>query len=61
MAVIQNTKGNFLRVKCMDCGNQQVVFDRAASVVQCIICGKTLVKPKGGKSQITSQIVEVLD
>ncbi|MDZ4171163.1 MAG: 30S ribosomal protein S27e [Methanobacteriaceae archaeon] len=61
MAVIQNTNGNFLRVKCMDCGNQQVVFDRAASVVQCIICGKTLVKPKGGKSQITSQIVEVLD
>jgi small subunit ribosomal protein S27e len=59
--VFQNTKGNFLRVKCMDCGNQQVVFDRAASVVQCIICGKTLVKPKGGKSQITSQIVEVLD
>ncbi|HSO25067.1 MAG TPA: 30S ribosomal protein S27e [Methanobacteriaceae archaeon] len=58
---LQNTKGNFLRVKCMDCGNQQVVFDRAASVVQCIICGKTLVKPKGGKSQITSQIVEVLD
>ena len=61
MAVIQNTNGNFLRVKCMDCGNQQVVFDRAASVVQCIICGKTLVKPKGGKSQITSKIVEVLD
>jgi small subunit ribosomal protein S27e len=61
MAVFQNTKGNFLKVKCMDCGNQQVVFDRAASVVQCIICGKTLVKPKGGKSQITSQIVEVLD
>lgn len=58
---LQNTKGNFLKVKCMDCGNQQVVFDRAASVVQCIICGKTLVKPKGGKSQITSQIVEVLD
>lgn len=61
MATFQNTKGNFLKVKCMDCGNQQVVFDRAASVVQCIICGKTLVKPKGGKSQITSQIVEVLD
>jgi small subunit ribosomal protein S27e len=61
MAVFRNPKSNFLRVKCVDCGNQQVVFDRAASVVQCIICGKTLVKPKGGKSQITAQIVEVLD
>ena len=61
MVVFQNTKSNFLRVKCLDCGNQQIVFDRAASNVQCIICGKTLVKPKGGKSQITAQIVEVLD
>ncbi|GAB6055367.1 30S ribosomal protein S27e [Methanobacterium alkalithermotolerans] len=61
MAVFSNKKSNFLRVKCMDCGNQQVVFDKAASVVQCIICGKTLVKPQGGKSQITAQIVEVLD
>ncbi|MCK9151006.1 30S ribosomal protein S27e [Methanobacterium alcaliphilum] len=61
MVVFQNTRSNFLRVKCLDCGNQQIVFDRAASTVQCIICGKTLVKPKGGKSQITAQIVEVLD
>ncbi len=45
----------------MDCGNQQIVFDHAASVVQCIICGKTLVKPKGGKSEILAQVVEVLD
>jgi len=45
----------------MDCGNQQVVFDRAASYVQCIICGKTLVEPTGGKSKIKAQILEVLD
>jgi small subunit ribosomal protein S27e len=59
--IFYNTKGNFLRVKCLDCGNQQVVFDRAASYVQCIICGKTLVEPTGGKSEIKAQILEVLD
>jgi small subunit ribosomal protein S27e len=57
----ENLRSNFLRVKCIDCGNQQIVFDRAASVVQCIICGKTLVKPKGGRSKILAQIIEVLD
>ena len=57
----QNTKGNFLKVKCLDCGNEQIVFDRAASKVQCVICGKTLVEPKGGKAEIKSQILEVLD
>lgn len=53
-------KGNFLKVKCLDCDNEQIIFDRAASIVQCIICGKTLVKPSGGKSRIYANINEVL-
>jgi small subunit ribosomal protein S27e len=53
-------KGNFLRVKCLDCDNEQIIFDRAASTVQCIICGKTIVKPSGGKSRIFANINEVL-
>ncbi|MBM4240740.1 MAG: 30S ribosomal protein S27e [Euryarchaeota archaeon] len=61
MVALDNSRSNFLRVKCVDCGNQQIVFDHAASVVQCIICGKTLVKPKGGKSEILAQIIEILD
>ncbi|MBC7100623.1 30S ribosomal protein S27e [Methanothermobacter tenebrarum] len=55
------SRSNFLRVKCLDCGNQQIVFDRAASYVKCIICGKTLVEPTGGKANIKAQILEVLD
>jgi small subunit ribosomal protein S27e len=53
-------RGNFLKVKCLDCDNEQIVFDRAASNVQCIICGKTLVKPLGGKAKITAHIDSVL-
>lgn len=61
MVKFRTNKSNFLRVKCTDCGNQQIVFDHAASNVKCIICGKTLVKSQGGKSQIKAQIIEVLD
>lgn len=61
MASYNNAKSNFLKVKCIDCGNEQIIFDHAASNVQCIICSKTLVKPKGGKSEIVAQIIEVLD
>lgn len=53
-------RGNFLKVKCLDCDNEQIVFDRASSNVQCIICGKTLVTPRGGKAKITAHIDEVL-
>lgn len=61
MAVFNNNKSNFLKVKCLDCGNEQIIFDRAASNVQCIICGKTLVKPKGGKADIKAHIIKVLE
>lgn len=61
VAMFYESRSNFLRVKCLDCGNQQIVFDRAASYVQCIICGKTLVEPTGGKAKIRAQILEVLD
>ena len=54
-------KSNFLKVKCGDCENHQIIFDHAASTVKCVICGKTLVEPKGGRSKICAQIVEVLD
>ena len=57
MTNFNNPKSNFLKVKCIDCGNQQIIFDHAASNVQCI----TLVKPRGGKSEIVAQIIEVLD
>jgi small subunit ribosomal protein S27e len=58
---MSKVKSNFLKVKCGDCGNQQVVFDHAAYKVEFIICSKTLVQPQGGRSKIVAQIVEVID
>lgn len=54
-------ESNFLKVKCGDCENTQIIFDHAASTVKCVVCGKTLVEPKGGRSKICAQIVEVLE
>ena len=56
-----NGRGNFLRVKCLDCDNEQIIFDRAASDVKCIICEKTMIKSRGGKAKIIAHIDEVLD
>lgn len=46
----------FVRVKCEDCGNLQIVFERAASTVLCQVCGSTLAKPTGGKAAIRGEI-----
>ncbi|MDR1722070.1 MAG: 30S ribosomal protein S27e [Methanobrevibacter sp.] len=58
--MVEERRGKFLRVKCLDCDNEQIVFNRAASNVKCIICGKTIVKSLGGKSKIIAKITQVL-
>jgi len=50
----------FVRVKCDDCENEQVVFNKASSIVKCLVCGRTLAEPRGGKAEIKTQILEVL-
>lgn len=50
----------FIRVKCVDCENEQVVFSHASSEVNCEICGKNLATPTGGKAEINTRIVEIV-
>ena len=50
----------FLRVKCLNCGNQQIIFGCAATDVNCLVCNKTLVQSTGGKARILTKILEVL-
>ncbi len=61
MRTSNTPKSRFLKVKCVDCGNEQVMFGSAKTIVKCVICGKTLAEPKGGKAKIMSKIVSVLE
>jgi small subunit ribosomal protein S27e len=55
-------KSNFLRIHCRDCGNEQIIFDRATTVISCGVCGATLARPAGGKAELTgATIAEVLE
>ncbi|AMH95230.1 MAG: 30S ribosomal protein S27e [Candidatus Methanomethylophilus sp.] len=51
---------NFVKVKCPDCGNEQIVFKRAATKVLCHVCGSVLVTPKGGNGEISGEVLEVV-
>ncbi len=56
----KNLKAKFIKIKCKDCGNVQVVFTKASSVVTCNICGSTLAKPTGGTLSTSGEVVEEL-
>ncbi len=58
---IPQPRSRFLKLKCAGCGNEQVAFGNAATVVKCLACGKTLVRPRGGKAEIVTKILSVLE
>ncbi len=51
----------FIKLRCPKCKNEQVVFGKASTVVNCLVCGKVLVEPTGGKSKIKAPVLEVLE
>jgi small subunit ribosomal protein S27e len=53
--------GNFLRVRCDDCENEQVLFGKAAGDVSCAVCGSTLATPTGGEAEIHGEVVETVE
>lgn len=58
--LIPKSGSNFLKVKCTKCGNEQVVFDRAAVQVKCNVCEDVLLEPQGGKAKIKGEVTQVL-
>ncbi len=52
---------NFVRVTCADCDNEQIVFENAATTVECADCGAELVRPSGGKATIAGEVTETVE
>jgi len=59
--VAGETRSRFLKVKCGDCGGEQVIFGCAASNIKCLVCDKLLAESTGGKTEVKTEILEVLD
>lgn len=59
--LLPKPRSKFLRVKCSDCGNEQVVFSHTTNSIHCNICGAILAEPAGGKAIIKGEVVALLD
>ena len=57
----EKQRPRFLRVRCSDCENEQLVYSPVSSVVRCKVCSKTLAVPRGGKAEIKVTILEVME
>ncbi|MBW3011823.1 30S ribosomal protein S27e [Candidatus Woesearchaeota archaeon] len=57
---IKEPKSRFLKVRCVKCNNEQIIFGNASSQVNCLVCSKELAMPKGGKAAVKARVLEVL-
>lgn len=53
-------RSKFVRVRCR-CGVKQIVFGNATLEVKCNSCGRTLATPTGGKANIQTKILNVIE
>jgi len=51
-------ESKFLRVLCVKCRNEQVIFSKAATLVKCLKCGEVLAEPTGGEARVKGKILE---
>ena len=52
-------RAHFLKVKCPDCSNEQVAFNRPATKVNCLVCGATLATPTGGEAAFKDVVAKL--
>jgi small subunit ribosomal protein S27e len=58
---MKKPESRFIKVRCRDCENEQVLFNKASSAVSCHICGSKLAVPRGGKADIKGEVLEILE
>lgn len=59
--LIPRPRSKFVRVRCPDCGNEQVTFQNASSIVKCNVCDAVLAEPKGGQAKFRGEIIAELN
>lgn len=59
--LISRPKSVFLKIKCLKCGNEQIVFQRGSSIIRCKVCDEILIEPSGGKGKIKGEIIQTLE
>ena len=61
MVVAKEHTSKYVKIRCPKCKNEQITFGKASTEVKCLVCGKVLGNPTGGKVKIKARVLEVLE
>jgi len=54
-------KSKFIKIRCKKCKNEQIIFEKAATEVNCNECNENISAPNGGKIKINANVLEIID
>jgi len=60
-ALIPKPKSYFLRIRCPDCENEQLIYSHPTNIVKCNICKTILATPTGGKGKFNGEIIAIVE
>ncbi|MEM3154966.1 MAG: 30S ribosomal protein S27e [Candidatus Woesearchaeota archaeon] len=58
---MRESDSKFIKIRCPKCKNEQITYGKSSTLVLCLVCGKELVEPTGGRSRIKARVLEVLE
>ena len=58
---LKESTSKFIKIRCPECKNEQIMFGKASTIVNCLVCSKVLAEPTGGKSKVKARVLEVLE
>ena len=58
---MRESDSKFIKIRCPKCKNEQITYGKASTLVLCLVCGKELAEPTGGRSRIKARVLEVLE
>ncbi|MEK6834866.1 MAG: 30S ribosomal protein S27e [Nanoarchaeota archaeon] len=61
MELVREPSSRFVKVRCQKCKNEQIIFGKSTSEINCLVCNQTIASPSGGKSKIKARILEILE
>jgi small subunit ribosomal protein S27e len=59
--ILLESSSKFIKIRCPKCKNEQIMFGKCASDIGCLVCGRKLADPTGGKSKVKARVLEVLE
>jgi len=57
---IPEPSSKFQKMKCSECGEEQIVYSHTTTMIKCNSCGNPIAEPTGSKAKLFGKVSETI-